>query len=670
MTELFAALLAMTLSGTLAALTAFALKKAAGDRLSPAFGCYIWLPVLLLFLLPAAMPLPDILRLPLDRILVAAGSQAQQTVPALVEGAQTASSVLADPQPAQKLIFSAMLPRSRQLQLAAAMPLLVLWAGGAVFFALVRGMDYRRIRNYLAEHSSLCGKRAQGLFDRAAETAGLSGKVKLRLCPGVGTPLVIGFLRPVIYLPHEDFSRAQLELIFAHELTHLQYKDHWFKALALVVNSFQWWNPVVYRVSRDLDYACEICCDRRVVSSMDAKRRRSYGHMLLELAAGETAGETAFTAGFAMDRRDLQRRLRLVLHSAAVGKGKQVLAVALSLGVTVIGLTLTAVLAPARTAATEGAVQSAWAPPEEYFQQLEQQSQSEDLQLRSRVLSAVDDRTVDGKEQLAEEQEALEALGMTEADETAQEPEGDEAEETEQAEEMQDQPVEETPQPEEEQPQEQPVQVPEQSQQETVSGEQEQSSVDQPQEQQPENAGQDPQQEQEAALPEEEQTSSQQEQAVPQSAQTPEEPDQQEPEEPEEEEPEEYIPDDDFDGDFIWPVDGGYIYCGYWGYYGHNGVDITADIGTDIYAAADGVVTYAQPASVWPYGKNVIIDHGGGYQTRYAHCSSVLVEEGQQVSQGEVIALVGRTGNATGPHCHFEVIYQGAYQNPSNYIGY
>ena len=184
MTELFAALLAMTLSGTLAALTAFALKKAAGDRLSPAFGCYIWLPVLLLFLLPAAMPLPDILRLPLDRILVAAGSQAQQTVPALVEGAQTASSVLADPQPAQKLIFSAMLPRSRQLQLAAAMPLLVLWAGGAVFFALVRGMDYRRIRNYLAEHSSLCGKRAQGLFDRAAETAGLSGKVKLRLCPG------------------------------------------------------------------------------------------------------------------------------------------------------------------------------------------------------------------------------------------------------------------------------------------------------------------------------------------------------------------------------------------------------------------------------------------------------------------------------------------------------
>lgn len=117
-------------------------------------------------------------------------------------------------------------------------------------------------------------------------------------------------------------------------------------------------------------------------------------------------------------------------------------------------------------------------------------------------------------------------------------------------------------------------------------------------------------------------------------------------------------------------MDGGYIYCGYWGYYGHTGVDITADIGTDIYAAADGVVTYAQPASVWPYGKNVIIDHGGGYQTRYAHCSSVLVEEGQQVSQGEVIALVGRTGNATGPHCHFEVIYQGAYQNPSNYIGY
>ena len=667
MTGLFAALLAMTLAGTLAALAVFALKKSVGDRLSPAFGCYIWLPVLLLFLLPAAFPLPEGFRMPLDTLLVTAASQ--EAAPPLTAAVQAAPALSAAGEGAasgQVLLFSTVLPSSRQLRLSAALPLLALWLGGALFAVLVRRMDYRRVRRYLAEHSVPCGKRAQGLFDRAAEGAGLSGKVETRLCPGVGTPLVIGFFKPVVYLPHEDFSRAQLELIFAHELTHLQYRDHWFKALALGVSCFQWWNPVAYALARDLDYACEICCDQRVTRFMDSKRRKSYGHMLLELAAGNSS-PTALTAGFAMDRRSLQRRLKLVLHSTSLGRGKQILAVALAMGVTSVGLVLSAALAPAAVAATSGAPQSAWEPPAEYFQQLEQSSYQ--VQPRSRVLSAVDDRSISDEEQLALEEEALEALGM----ETTEEPTQEET------------PAEDLPE-----------NLSGEEQEENSSGEtQEQIPPEEPDQEQPEQTLQE---EPPASLPEgteenssstpeelppEEMTSEETEESQPSSSQQPEQADaasldnspqtqtvspQEEPEA--EEEPEESLLDENFSGDFIWPVDGGYIYCGYWGYYGHNGVDIAADVGTDIYAAADGIVTYAQPASVWPYGKNIIIDHGGGYQTRYAHCSSVLVEEGQQVSQGKLIALVGRTGNATGPHCHFEVIYKGVYQNPSNYIGY
>ena len=121
-------------------------------------------------------------------------------------------------------------------------------------------------------------------------------------------------------------------------------------------------------------------------------------------------------------------------------------------------------------------------------------------------------------------------------------------------------------------------------------------------------------------------------------------------------------------GGYIWPVNGGYISCPIWGYSGHTGTDIAADAGTTIWAAKSGTVTYAGWSN--GYGYNILIDHGDGTKTRYAHCSSLAVYSGQQVSQGQVIGYVGRTGWATGNHCHFEIISGGSYLDARNYIGY
>ena len=121
-------------------------------------------------------------------------------------------------------------------------------------------------------------------------------------------------------------------------------------------------------------------------------------------------------------------------------------------------------------------------------------------------------------------------------------------------------------------------------------------------------------------------------------------------------------------GGYIWPVNGGYISCPIWGYAGHTGTDIAAPAGTTIWAAKSGTVTYAGWSN--GYGYNILIDHGDGTKTRYAHCSSLAVYSGQQVSQGQVIGYVGRTGWATGNHCHFEIISGGSYLDARNYIGY
>jgi murein DD-endopeptidase MepM/ murein hydrolase activator NlpD len=97
----------------------------------------------------------------------------------------------------------------------------------------------------------------------------------------------------------------------------------------------------------------------------------------------------------------------------------------------------------------------------------------------------------------------------------------------------------------------------------------------------------------------------------------------------------------------------------------HEGIDIAAPVGTDVFASMDGTVSF----SGWDggYGNLVIIDHGNGLQTYYAHNSELLVKKGQEVAKGTHIAEVGSTGNSTGPHSHFEVRKNGSPVNPYNY---
>lgn len=120
----------------------------------------------------------------------------------------------------------------------------------------------------------------------------------------------------------------------------------------------------------------------------------------------------------------------------------------------------------------------------------------------------------------------------------------------------------------------------------------------------------------------------------------------------------------------LWPTDGGVISSYYGGRTGpisggfdwHPGLDIAADIGTPVYAAAMGTVDMAG----WNggYGQYVKIRHGNGYESAYGHMSGIAVTTGQQVRKGEIIGFVGSTGYSTGPHLHFEVFVDGENIDP------
>ncbi len=107
----------------------------------------------------------------------------------------------------------------------------------------------------------------------------------------------------------------------------------------------------------------------------------------------------------------------------------------------------------------------------------------------------------------------------------------------------------------------------------------------------------------------------------------------------------------------------------YWGDgRGHKAIDFAGDVGSPLFAAKAGKVTF----SGWDgnYGYAVVIDHGNGFKTRYAHASALCVKQGQTVTQGQQVAKLGNTGRSTGPHLHFEILKNGNQVNPAPYIGY
>lgn len=116
-----------------------------------------------------------------------------------------------------------------------------------------------------------------------------------------------------------------------------------------------------------------------------------------------------------------------------------------------------------------------------------------------------------------------------------------------------------------------------------------------------------------------------------------------------------------------WPVEGAVssVFGRRWGRM-HKGIDIAADTGEPIRALEDGVIAFSGDRGT--YGNTVIINHGDGFRSLYAHASKLTVTAGERVEKGQVIAKVGNTGRSTGPHLHLELLYKGQPVDPEDYL--
>ena len=119
-------------------------------------------------------------------------------------------------------------------------------------------------------------------------------------------------------------------------------------------------------------------------------------------------------------------------------------------------------------------------------------------------------------------------------------------------------------------------------------------------------------------------------------------------------------------GSFVFPVSSRNYTQFYW--YGHQAIDIGLSEGSAVFASDTGTVTYAG-WNTWGYGNLIVVNHGNGFETLYAHLSGINVVPGQIVYQGNVIGASGNTGNSSGPHVHFEIRINGNQDDPCWYLG-
>ncbi|MCC8101168.1 MAG: M56 family metallopeptidase [Clostridiales bacterium] len=209
--------------------------------------------------------------------------------------------------------------------------LMVIWMLGMLFFlfryiasGLRLGRGLRRWKRRPGE-AVLQSYQAMTEADRKAP--------ELWVCPILTTPMVAGLFSPAIYLPHENYSSQELEMIFTHERTHLKRRDIWYKLVLFAARTVHWMNPFVWKLTRSAMANLEVSCDGDVVADKNSQYRKAYGEMLLREAVGERRLQNALTTCFSDEKNALKNRLEEVSNMKKRRNGTLFVAVALTIAV-------------------------------------------------------------------------------------------------------------------------------------------------------------------------------------------------------------------------------------------------------------------------------------------------------------------------------------------------
>lgn len=210
--------------------------------------------------------------------------------------------------------------------------LFAIWGMGLSLFVIYHIHQHRRflgmVRRWGAAYSDEQGLL---LLQEMKESMRITRPVRLQVCPGILSPMLIGLFRPVILLPSADISRHELQFFLKHELVHLKRGDILAKILIFMATALHWFNPFVYRMAREIELQCELSCDEEVIRYSDIQYRQQYVEAIIG-SMKRQAGQRAIllSTSFSNNKLNLQRRVRSIMDTRVKKWGPSLLAIILS----------------------------------------------------------------------------------------------------------------------------------------------------------------------------------------------------------------------------------------------------------------------------------------------------------------------------------------------------
>lgn len=200
------------------------------------------------------------------------------------------------------------------------------WAAGTALFLLWQLGSYLVLRAKLSRsRRPLTDEAILAVLERESVAAGLRKPLQVYTA-AVGSPMIVGAIKPTLLLPEMELSTEQLSLVFRHELIHYRRRDIWYKLLLMLANAIHWFNPMVWLMVYAADRDLELSCDEAVVAGRDEAYREEYGRCLLAVVRAGMSRRTLFTTNFYSGKKTLKNRLATIFDTTKKHRGTLALA--------------------------------------------------------------------------------------------------------------------------------------------------------------------------------------------------------------------------------------------------------------------------------------------------------------------------------------------------------
>lgn len=320
MNDTFSRLLSLSVSGALVALAVFVVVRIGGKRLSQTWRYYIWLVVLLRWVVPFAPPQANLIDA-LARQSINPAPFVQQVV---ADVPQTDYALMSNQAPNEADSESrSMQEHPTQTGKADLIGILadlrdyawVVWLGVSMMLLVRAITNYRSFVRFIrAGWKPIDNPVFLDTLDEVCSSQRIRKPPPLYVNPLASSPMLVGLLRPVIVLPTCDLQPEELAHILSHELTHYKRGDILYKWFVQLVSCLHWFNPVVYLVKKDVNIACDLSCDERVLTRLEEGSRKRYGDTLLSvIRTSGSYGDATASVTMCEEGKMMKTRLQSIL---------------------------------------------------------------------------------------------------------------------------------------------------------------------------------------------------------------------------------------------------------------------------------------------------------------------------------------------------------------------